>query len=148
MVDSIFSRLSKRQEECLALVARGYTSKQIARKLDISPSTVDNHINTVVNLIGAQSRADAARKFMAEITRQKMPRQPETIAITNNPEQYQPAPLIFSWRNFLTLPPIGGVSVDLNWKNKTFHIAQIAVIYSLLLLSIILTMTGAISLLS
>lgn len=130
------------------LVAQGYTSKQIARKLNISPSTVDNHINIVVNLIGAESRADAARKFISETNRQKMPRQPETVAVSHKSDEYQSSSLTLSWRDFLTLPPLGGTSIDLNWKNKTFHIIQIGVISSLLLLSIILAMTGAIILLS
>lgn len=35
--------LSKREREILALVAEGYTSKGIARKLQLSPRTVGNH---------------------------------------------------------------------------------------------------------
>ena len=35
--------MSKREREILALVAEGYTSKGIARKLQLSPRTVGNH---------------------------------------------------------------------------------------------------------
>jgi DNA-binding CsgD family transcriptional regulator len=55
------ARLSERQRQCLELVVQGLTSKQIARILNLSPSTVDNHLHTAIDRLGAGSRAEAAR---------------------------------------------------------------------------------------
>ncbi len=39
--------LTIRQEECIRMVAKGYTSKKIAKELEIAPKTVENHILAV-----------------------------------------------------------------------------------------------------
>ncbi len=56
----------------MMLVAAGYTSKQIARELGISPSTVDNHVHAVVERLGAINRIDAAR-IISEATPRDLP---------------------------------------------------------------------------
>ena len=43
----------------LGLVARGWQTKQMARQLDISPKTVDRHIQNIYRKIGVSSRAAA-----------------------------------------------------------------------------------------
>ncbi len=50
-------RLTPRQRECVDLLCKGLTSKEIARELGISPSTVDNHISIVMHSLNIQSRA-------------------------------------------------------------------------------------------
>jgi DNA-binding NarL/FixJ family response regulator len=52
--------LSDREVEVLRWVARGYTNKQIARQLSISPRTVQHHVVHVYAKIGVSSRAGAA----------------------------------------------------------------------------------------
>ncbi|HEU4321416.1 MAG TPA: HD domain-containing phosphohydrolase [Acidimicrobiia bacterium] len=51
--------LTDREVEVLGLVARGLRTKQIARKLEISPKTVDRHIQNSYRKIGVSSRAAA-----------------------------------------------------------------------------------------
>lgn len=51
--------LSPRESEVLQLVAEGLTSKQIGTQLFLSPKTVNYHLTSVFNKLGADSRAQA-----------------------------------------------------------------------------------------
>ncbi len=57
--------LTAREVEVVGLLARGLLTKQIARKLDISPKTVDRHIQNSYRKMGVSSRA-AATLFATE----------------------------------------------------------------------------------
>ena len=59
--DSPVARLSQGQIECLLLVHRHYSSKQIATQLGISPHTVDQRIRGALEKLGVERRGDAAR---------------------------------------------------------------------------------------
>jgi HD-GYP domain-containing protein (c-di-GMP phosphodiesterase class II) len=52
--------LTPREIEVLRLIAAGDTAKEAARKLDISPKTADNHIQSLYSKIGVTTRAGAA----------------------------------------------------------------------------------------
>lgn len=52
--------LTPREIEVLDLAARGSTTRQIARRLGISPKTAGNHIERIYVKIGVSSRAEAA----------------------------------------------------------------------------------------
>lgn len=52
-------RLSPRERDCLAQVARGWSSKQIARQLDLSAYTVDEYVAAAMRKLGAASRTEA-----------------------------------------------------------------------------------------
>jgi HD-GYP domain-containing protein (c-di-GMP phosphodiesterase class II) len=52
--------LTAREIEVLRLIAAGDTTKQAASKLDISPKTADNHIQSLYSKIGVTTRAGAA----------------------------------------------------------------------------------------
>ncbi len=51
--------LSDRETQVLRLMARGWTTKQIARRLAISPKTCDHHIQNLYRKIGVATRAGA-----------------------------------------------------------------------------------------
>lgn len=51
--------LTEREIEVLRLVARGRTTKEIARTLGIAPKTADNHIQNLYPKIGVRTRAGA-----------------------------------------------------------------------------------------
>src|SRR5579872_7163361 len=53
-------RLTARQREVAALIARGLTNRQIANELVLTPGTVANHIAQMLGRIGADSRAQIA----------------------------------------------------------------------------------------
>lgn len=60
-----FEALTPRERECLRLVARHHQSKEIARLLNISKSTVDKHIDSARTRIGAADRRAAALALAA-----------------------------------------------------------------------------------
>ena len=51
--------LSAREQEVLRLVAKGLTSKAIAKQLVLSPKTVDHHLSSILNKLGVENRAHA-----------------------------------------------------------------------------------------
>ena len=57
-------QLSGREQEILALLARGYLYKEIADQLAISPSTVRAHLHTIYGKLHVQSRTQAVVKFL------------------------------------------------------------------------------------
>jgi DNA-binding CsgD family transcriptional regulator len=60
MEDERAAKLTEGQKQCLRLVLRHMSSKDIARELDISPHTVDQRIRTAMKTLGAGSRVQAA----------------------------------------------------------------------------------------
>jgi two-component system, NarL family, response regulator LiaR len=58
--DQPAERLTSREQEVLALVARGRTNRQIADALKISEKTVSVHVSNLLNKLGMASRTQAA----------------------------------------------------------------------------------------
>jgi PAS domain S-box-containing protein len=52
-------QLTPRQAEVLDLLARGFSTKQIAEELHLSTETVRNHVRHVLRAVGAHSRLEA-----------------------------------------------------------------------------------------
>jgi NarL family two-component system response regulator LiaR len=52
--------LSKRELETLALLVKGFSKRQIAERLSISPSTAKHHVSACMLKLGADNRAQAA----------------------------------------------------------------------------------------
>jgi DNA-binding NarL/FixJ family response regulator len=52
-------RLTTREMEILALIARGRSNKAIARELDISEGTVKTHVKSILQKLDATSRTEA-----------------------------------------------------------------------------------------
>jgi DNA-binding NarL/FixJ family response regulator len=53
-----------RENEVLALLSQGMPNKSIARRLQISPKTVNNHVEHVYSKLGVSNRAAAAMYAM------------------------------------------------------------------------------------
>jgi DNA-binding CsgD family transcriptional regulator len=58
--------LTEKQAEVLPLVRDGLTTKEIARRLNISPHTVDQRIDAARRKLGASTRAEAARVYASQ----------------------------------------------------------------------------------
>jgi DNA-binding NarL/FixJ family response regulator len=52
--------LTEREREVLALVARGYTNKRIAKDLYVSEKTARNHVSHILEKLGLSRRSEAA----------------------------------------------------------------------------------------
>ena len=81
MMANRIEELSPRERECLRLVARNFSSKEIGRELGISNHTVDDHLKHAISLLGVASRFEAARLLsVAEGSPQALGAQPMAIA--------------------------------------------------------------------
>jgi non-specific serine/threonine protein kinase len=54
------TRLTRRQREIAALIARGYTDAQIAHELVLTPGTASNHVDHILRRLECRSRAEVA----------------------------------------------------------------------------------------
>ena len=147
MDTAAIQRLTERQKECLRLVAQGYTSKEIGRNLDLSPSTVDNHILTAVQSMSANSRGEAARSLASIEARQKLPR--ETMALAESAQAElslastaNPA-LTISGQKIWSLPPLGGQVNELDRAQRSLRIVQVAAVGFGTVMSLTLLIAGA-----
>lgn len=53
--------LSQREREILRLLAEGYSNKEIAEQLVVSPSTIHSHRTNIMNKLGLNSRRELVR---------------------------------------------------------------------------------------
>ena len=146
MDEQKIERLTDRQKDCLRLVARGFTSKEIGRLLDLSPSTVDNHITMAVQLLGAPSRGAAARALAGLEVGQYLPSQPPELAedsnsALNSPKVEATAQASFGQRLF-ALPPMGGKKNDLDGTSRTLRILQVAVLAAASAIALTILISG------
>jgi NarL family two-component system response regulator LiaR len=54
------SDLTERERQVLALLAQGLSNTQIALQLELSPSTIKNHISRIFSKLGVATRTEAA----------------------------------------------------------------------------------------
>jgi DNA-binding NarL/FixJ family response regulator len=60
-VDPDLDQLTAREREVLRLIARGYAYKEIARRLDIAPKTVETHVSSVLRKLQLSNRHELTR---------------------------------------------------------------------------------------
>lgn len=70
------SLVTRRESAVLALLARGLTNQQIARRLDISPRTVDKHLEHAYAKLRVSSRVEAANAWLTRGERTAVPLAP------------------------------------------------------------------------
>jgi DNA-binding NarL/FixJ family response regulator len=64
---SDMEKLTRREQEILALLAKGFLYKEIADQLGISLSTVRAHLHTVYEKLHVQSRTEAVVKYLGKV---------------------------------------------------------------------------------
>ena len=147
METATIQRLTERQKDCLRLVAQGYTSKEIGRTLDLSPSTVDNHILTAVQSMNANSRGEAARSLTGIEARQKLPRESQALVESTQPAlssgSAETPVLTISGQKIWSLPPIGGHTNELDSAERSLRIVQVAAVGFGTVMSLTLLIAGA-----
>ncbi|MGH9212414.1 MAG: response regulator [Acidimicrobiales bacterium] len=60
-VDPELDQLTPREREVLRLIARGYTYKELARRLGVSTKTVETHVSSVLRKLQLSSRHELTR---------------------------------------------------------------------------------------
>jgi DNA-binding NarL/FixJ family response regulator len=61
VVDPELDLLTNREREVLRLIARGYTYKELARRLEISVKTVETHVSSVLRKLQLSNRHELTR---------------------------------------------------------------------------------------
>ncbi len=59
--EAVLEKLTARETEVLRLLARGYTDKEVAADLTISPATVDAHVRKIYRKLNINSRVQLRR---------------------------------------------------------------------------------------
>ena len=57
-------KLSHREHAVLTLIARGFTDRETAQRLKISPRTVEKHVASIILKLNAKNRVNAAVLYM------------------------------------------------------------------------------------
>lgn len=60
-LDPELDQLTPREKEVLRQIARGYSYKQVARRLSISVKTVETHVSAVLRKLQLSNRHELAR---------------------------------------------------------------------------------------
>ncbi len=56
----LYGRITERQRDVLKLLAQGRSNKEIANSLALSPATVKTHVASIIAVLGARNRTEAA----------------------------------------------------------------------------------------
>ncbi len=125
--------LTKRQRECLTLVADLRSSKEIAAALGLSPHTVDGYINEAVTTLGAADRFEAARIYVARLAAPPQRSTGEASRVETN-ELFRPSVL----RHIVTEVATEGRIVRLGRPTRILLIVglTIGIIYAVSLLTL------------
>ncbi len=59
--DAAYGTLTPREQEVMRLLAEGFSTKEVAEKLFISPKTVENHRTNIMNKLGLHSAMELIR---------------------------------------------------------------------------------------
>jgi DNA-binding NarL/FixJ family response regulator len=63
------AELTRREQQVLALIARGYALDSVATELFVSKNTVKSHTLRICRKLGVSSRSEAAERYWKEFTR-------------------------------------------------------------------------------
>lgn len=152
---SATDRLSERQKQCLSMVANGHTSKEIGRMLNLSPSTVDNHISIALERLGVDSRVAAARIFIRgnvgvrlgeiEVVADALTK---NIPGGNDGQRLSATDQYHVSRSFFSIPVLGGRRNNLSQRRRFFHVVQIMLLALMAFSAVTITIAGIVHLFS
>ncbi len=71
--------LTPKEQEVLALVAKGYSNTQISQQLQISTNTTKTHLKSIFNKFKVQNRTEATVKYFNMYL--------DPISVSNNSEK-------------------------------------------------------------
>jgi DNA-binding CsgD family transcriptional regulator len=149
-------RLSERQKQCLELVAKGHTSKEIGRLLGLSPSTVDNHLNIALERLGVDNRIAAARLFIQEnenvtgglIALHSSSDFHGTTLRNSKMDGKRNADQRPLTSSLFAIPPLGGIKNELSQRRRYYHVVQIMLLALMAFSAVTITIAGIVHLFS
>ena len=136
------SQLSESQKNCLRLVARGMSTKEIAAETGLSPQTVDTYVKAAMSRLGASNRRDAARALAATELSQKSGSPSQALA---EPGGEAEGFAQTGWKglgNLLFPIPVGGRLHDLNAAQMTLLAIRSGITGVVLVLAIVILFLG------
>ena len=134
--------LSERQSQCLMLAGEGFSSKEIAQQINLSPSTVDNHIAAAIDRLGAKNRVEAVRFLLEQVN--STHKEASLIEPATGPHQENQRDRF----RLNSLPSLGGRPNTLSVRDRLYSILQIAALSVAVCSAIILTIAGVVYVLS
>lgn len=156
--------LSEGEKQALRLVAQGFNSKEIARKLLISEHTVDQRVRTSLRKLQVPSRQEAARVFTqaddsaTQIgTYQPLIYQPKPLVPVPDPTPSKDQPTGVERRSgalelvryLLSFgPPLGGSINELSVDGRILAMVRAAVMTAVGVVALVLLIAGAFAVLS
>jgi DNA-binding CsgD family transcriptional regulator len=140
--DDPCAHLSEGQKNCLRLVGRGMSSKEIAQATGLTPQTVDTYVKAALSRMGASNRREAARALAEwELSQQSGSPSPPLAGPlpAANPAQQTGG---MGLRQWLRLPPVGGGLNDLTWTQKSYQALLVAVVAAAVVMALALALAG------
>ena len=134
--------LSEGQKNCLRLVGRGMSSKEIAQATGLTPLTVDTYVKAALSRLGVSNRRDAARALAAWELSQQSGSPPPPLAEPSAGADHQSHTGGTGWREWLRLPPVGGGYSDLTWTQKSYQALLVAVVAAAVVIALALALAG------
>ena len=130
-----FDTLSPREQQCLTLLARPMSQKEIATELSISVKTIEGYLASAKMKVGATSPLHAARLYVEHIrtTPGNSPEGIPRVEPDGNPNSTDIGPIE-------TAPVPQGREINLSWQWRTAIIAGISLA---LVLSVLVLVAGA-----
>lgn len=148
------AELTAVQVNCLRLVADGYTSKEIAQRLGLTPMTVDQYLQRAKKTLGAPDRRTAARWVVqSPQTPPFKPFELKSDDIADPLDAVTPvalsegdsrgAAVAGQWQTRIGFPPLGGTRSSLDGSQKTQAILRIAALSLIYIAAFALVLSGA-----
>lgn len=138
-------RLSDKQRQCLRLVGRGMSSKEIALETGLTPLTVDTYVKAAMARLGVSNRREAARMLAFDEASQGLGSPSSPVAGPPPVQQSADATAVGGWRHHVALPPLGGRWNELDWAARTFAILRIATVSAVVVIAIALLVAAALA---
>ena len=67
--------LSKREQECMDFLVRGFSAKHIAKQLEVSPKTIEFHIANIKHKFGVHNKMELINKVFIDLSKAALPSQ-------------------------------------------------------------------------
>ena len=142
--------LTDGQKACLRLVDDHQTSKEIARKLGISPFTVDQRLDAARRKLNAPSRKDAAKMFAAmeqnglsqPLVYEPQPLEQSVMGGISMSAPNRVEQLFSKITSIVSVPPIGGERHELSKKDIFVQSLNIAFFSTLVIAFSVVVLTG------